>query len=91
MSTNGHGGVLLLPHGLQRKKVADLSAEEMAWLAMGEDVLPKLGLTLACTNCLRAGQKTGAVLRGQNDTTDAVLTVTCDCRRLSYRAKADPS
>ena len=87
MSING-SGVILMPNGLAPKKVADLSAEEMGWLAMGEDILAKLGLTLACIHCLRAGMKTGAVLKGANDSTDAVMTVTCDCRRLTYRAKA---
>ena len=80
---------ILLPNGIQPKKIADLTAEEMGWLAMGEDILPKLGLTLACPRCLLAGMKTGAVLRGANASSDAVLSVTCDCRRLTYRAKAE--
>ena len=79
--------MILMPNGLAPKIVADLSVEEMAWLAMGEDILPKLGLTLACPNCLRAGMKTGAVLQGANHSSDSVLSITCGCRRLSYRAK----
>ena len=81
---------LLLPNGLQPKRVADLTAEEMGWLAMGEEILPKLGLTLACPRCLMSGSRTGAVLRGANATTDVVLSITCDCQRLTYRVKADP-
>ena len=81
--------MILLPHGIQRKRVADISLEEMAWLADGESVLRRLGMTLCCLHCLMAGLKTGAVIQGSNDTTDTVLSVTCSCRRLTYRAKAD--
>lgn len=79
--------MILLPHGLRRKSVADISVEEMAWLSMGEAILQKLGMTLCCIRCLQAGIRTGAVIRGENDVTDEVLSVTCDCRRLTYRAK----
>lgn len=81
--------MILMPNGLSPKKVEDLTAEEVAWLAMGEDVLQKLNLTLACPNCLAAGLREGAVLQGANSASDAVLSVTCGCRRLQYRAKAD--
>lgn len=80
--------MILLPNGLAPKKTESLSAEEMAWLAMGEDVLRKLHLTLACPRCLQAGVRTGAVLRGQNSSQDAVLSVTCDCRHLVFRQQA---
>jgi len=73
---------------LAPKKVADLSVEEMAWLSMAESILPKLNLAIACQRCLLAGSKTGAVLQGANHPGDTVLSVTCDCRRLQYRAKA---
>ena len=83
--------MILLPNGIQRKRVADISVEEMAWLASGEAVLRKLGMTLCCLQCLHAGLKTGAVIQGSNDATDTVLSVTCSCRRLTYRAKAEGS
>ena len=79
--------MLLLPQGLAQKKTLDLTVEEMAWLANGEDLLRKLGLTLACQRCLASGMKTGAVLRGANSPSDAVLTITCGCRQLRYRVK----
>lgn len=82
---------LLLPNGLRRKPVIPISREDMAWLAMGEEMLHKLGLTLCCVNCLKAGLKQGAVLRGENDVTDQVMSVTCDCRRLTYQAREDDS
>lgn len=81
--------VLLLPQGLRAKAVADLTVEEMAWLAMGESILQKIGLTLACPRCLAAGMKEGAILKGGNSSADHVLSITCGCRRLQYRAKAD--
>ncbi len=80
--------MIVRPHGLLKTAIADISGEEMAWLANGEDVLRKLGLTLACICCLQAGLKTGAVVQGANDSTDEVLSVTCGCRRLRYRQKA---
>jgi hypothetical protein len=80
--------MILMPNGLSPQKVEDLTAQEMAWLAMGEDVLRKMNLTLACPRCLAAGLKTGAVLHGANDATDHTLSVQCGCRRLTYRAKA---
>ena len=72
---------LILPNGLQRKAVAEISMEDMAWLAMAEDVLRKLKLSLICLRC----QTTPL---GSNDETDGTLTVECACRRLTYRARA---
>ena len=80
--------MILMPNGLAPKRTEDLTSEEMAWLAMGEDILPKLKLTLACPRCLAAGVKTGAVLRGANASTDTVLSIACDCRQMVFRQKA---
>lgn len=77
--------MLLMPNGLQPQKTEPLLEREMAWLAMGEDVLRKLNLTLACPNCLANGSRSGAVLRGNNDSLDTTLSVQCDCRRLVFR------
>lgn len=79
--------MIVLPNGLQPKKTEPLSELEMQWLAMGEDVLRKLQLTLACPRCLLAGNRTGAVLRGNNDPNDPTLSVTCDCTRLVFHAR----
>lgn len=77
-----------MPNGLAPKTTDALTVEEMAWLAMAEDVLRKLDLTLACPRCLRSGHRTGAVLRGANDTTDHTILVECDCRRLTFHTRA---
>lgn len=79
--------MLLMPNGLQPKKTETLTAAQMNWLAMGEDVCRKLNLTLACPNCLAAGIRQGAVLRGNNDSADSTLSVTCDCRRLVFHTR----
>ena len=79
--------MLVMPNGLAPKKTQPLNEREMAWLAMGEDVLNKLNLTLACPDCLAAGVRTGAVLRGNNGPEDHTLSVTCDCKRFVFRAK----
>lgn len=81
--------MILAPNGLAPKKTEPLLEREMAWLAMAEDVLRKLNLTIACPRCLHAGLKAGAVLQGSNDTTDTTLSVTCGCRRLVFRQRAD--
>ena len=81
--------MLLMPNGLAPKKTEALLEREMAWLAMAEDVLRKLNLTLACPNCLRAGLREGAVLRGNNGPEDHTLSVQCGCRRLVFQAKGD--
>jgi len=81
--------MIMMPNGLAPKKTAPLTELEMTWLAMGEDVLRKLNLTLACPDCLRSGLREGAVLQGSNDTNDSLLTVTCGCRRLVFRHRAD--
>lgn len=78
--------LLVLPNGMAPKRTEVINEREMQWLAMAEDVCRKLNLTIACPNCLRAGMKTGAVLRGNNDTADHELSVTCDCRRLVFNA-----
>lgn len=77
--------MLLMPNGLAPKKTETLTATEMQWLAMGEDVCRKLNLTLACPHCLQAGIREGAVLQGNNDSTDTTLSVTCQCRRFVFR------
>jgi len=77
--------MLLMPNGLSPTTTEPLTEVEMQWLGMGEDVLRKLQLTLACPRCLRAGLRTGAVLRGANSTTDRTLTVSCGCRHLVFR------
>ena len=74
-----------MPNGLAPTKTEPLLEREMAWLAMGEDILRKLNLTLACPSCLRNGNRTGAVLRGNNSPEDQTLSVQCDCRRLVFR------
>lgn len=76
--------MIVMPNGLAPKKTESLNEREMQWLAMAEDVCRKLNLTIACPRCLMAGAKTGAVLRGNNDTTDRTLSVTCDCRHLVF-------
>lgn len=73
---------LLLPHGIRPKQVREISLEEMAWLATAEDVLRKLQATIICTRCRTP-------MHGQNDERDSVLSVSCECRRLTYRARAD--
>lgn len=78
--------MLLMPNGLAPKKTEPLLEREMAWLAMGEDVLRKLNLTLACPRCLAAGFRQGAVLKGNNDSADSTLSVQCECRRLVFKA-----
>ncbi len=81
--------MLILPAGLQQKRTAELSIEDMAWLANGEDVCRKLGLTICCLRCLLSGLRADAAIQGDNDATDHVLKVTCQCRQLTYRAKAE--
>lgn len=73
---------LLLPKGMRGKKVSEISAEEMAWIATAEDVLRTLHATLYCSLC-----KTE--MWGANDPSDASMTVTCECRRLVYRVRAE--
>jgi hypothetical protein len=77
--------MLLMPGGIAPKKTQALNEREMQWLAMGEDVCRKLNLTIACPDCLAAGVREGAVLQGNNDSTDTTLSVTCGCRRLVFR------
>lgn len=78
---------LLLPNGLAPRKTESLTEGEMHWLAIAEDVLRKLNLTLACPRCLRAGLKDGAVLKGANDSKDSTLSVSCECRRLVFHTR----
>jgi hypothetical protein len=73
---------LILPNGIRPKTVGEIGREEMAWLAMGEDVLRKLKMTIVCTRCKEA-------VWGQNDSSDHTMQVTCGCRRLTYRARPD--
>lgn len=79
--------MILMPGGLAPKKTEPLTEGEMQWLALAEDVLRKLQLTLACPRCLAAGLKLGAVLKGQNDAADATLSVECGCRRLVFHTR----
>jgi len=78
-----------MPNGLAPKRTEALNADEMAWLAVAEDVCRKLHLVIACPRCLQSGIKTGAVLRGANDPTDPTLSVTCDCRRMVFQKPQD--
>ena len=55
--------MLILPNGMATRKTEPLTEGEMTWLAMGEDVLRKLNLTLACPRCLATGHRFGAVLK----------------------------
>lgn len=71
---------LLLPNGFRYRPTVEISAEDMAWLATAEDVLRKLNLSLICLRC-----KTTP--KGQNAETDATVTVSCECRRLTYRVR----
>lgn len=80
--------MIVLPNGLAPKKTQPLTEREMEWLMVAEDVCRKLNLTIACPRCLMAGNKTGAVLRGNNDVGDKSLSVTCDCRHLVFHVKA---
>ena len=77
--------MIVLPNGLAPKKTEPLTELEMQWLAIGEDVCRKLQLVIACPRCLRAGNRMGAVLKGNNDPNDPVLSVTCDCRHMVFR------
>lgn len=72
---------LILPDGLHRKRNHELGEEQMAWLAMAEDVLPSLHMTIMCLRCRTP-------IRGENDPTDATIRVDCACRTLTYRARA---
>lgn len=80
--------MLVLPNGLAPKKTQPLTEAEMQWLALAEDVCRKLDLTIACPRCLQAGGRTGAIVRGNNDPSDPVLSVTCDCRHFVFRHTA---
>jgi hypothetical protein len=73
---------LILPQGIRGKKVSEISAEEMAWIATAEDVLRKLRMTLLCSQCRTE-------MWGANDPSDSTMTVTCECRRLVYRVRAE--
>jgi hypothetical protein len=77
--------MIVLPNGLAPKKTQPLTELEMQWLAIAEDVCRKLNLTIACQRCLHAGHKAGAVLKGANDPSDPVLSVTCECRRMTFQ------
>lgn len=80
---------LILPNGLRPKESIDMSEGDMAWFALGQDVLAKFStLTIACRRCLSNGNRHGAVLRGNNDPNDPVLTVECDCTRIRLRKRA---
>jgi len=81
--------MIVLPNGLAPKKTESLNEREMQWLAIGEDVCRKLNLVIACPRCLAAGNRTGAVLQGSNDTADTTLSVTCDCRRMVFTQRAN--
>lgn len=78
---------ILMPGGIAPKKTQSLTQREIDWLIVGEDVCRKLNLTIACPDCLRAGNRTGAVLRGNNDVGDRSLSVTCDCKHLVFHLK----
>ncbi len=80
---------LILPHGLGQKHTIELSVDEMAWLANGEDICRKLGLTIVCFRCLMGGMKLDSVLKGNNSPSDHTISVSCQCRRLTYRAAAE--
>lgn len=73
---------LILPFGLQRKQVHDISAEKMAWLATAEDILPDLQMTIMCLRCRTP-------IHGENDEADATISVHCACRTLVYRVRAE--
>jgi hypothetical protein len=79
--------MILLPNGLAAKKTEPLTETEMQWLAIAEDVCRKLNLTICCLRCLRSGLNVGATLQGSNDTTDVSLSVTCGCRRMTFRQR----
>lgn len=77
--------MILMPNGLAPKKTVPLNQREIEWLAVAEDVCRKLNLTIACPDCLRAGAKAGALLRGNNAPGDQTLSVTCDCRHMVFQ------
>ncbi len=83
--------LLILPNGLAPKTVEPITEREMAWLMVAEDVCRKLNITIACTRCLRAGARTGAVLRGENESRDATLSVECPTclRRMTFSQRAN--
>lgn len=69
---------LLLPHGLGRRTTETISAEEMDWLAKGEHMCRKMNTTIICRRCRKT-------LSGQNDESDAVIKVWCDCGEKVFR------
>jgi hypothetical protein len=75
---------LLLPNGIRPKRVSEISVEEMAWFATAEDVLHKLKATIVCRQCRTP-------FHGQNDPRDSTISVSCECRRLTYRVREDAS
>jgi hypothetical protein len=72
---------LMIP-SFRMKRATEIAAEEMAWLATAEDVLRTLKATIICTQCRTP-------FHGSNDATDATMEVSCECRRLTYRVRAD--
>ena len=76
--------MLVLPNGLKQKTVEHLTMEEMDWLARGEHMCRKLKIVIACPRCLSSGNRNGSILRGQNDESDRVMKVECDCRHLVF-------
>lgn len=79
--------MIVLPNGLAPQKTEPLTETEMSWLAIGEDVCRKLNLVIACPRCLKNGDRFGAILKGNNDPNDPSLSVTCNCRRMVFRAR----
>lgn len=80
---------LLLPNGLKPRRGIEVTPLEMDWFELGDEMCRKLGVTIACARCIGAGEKLKSVFQGNNSTTDAVLTVSCNCRTLTLRRKSD--
>ena len=63
--------MILMPNGLRHQRET-ITESEMDWLAKGEHMCRKLQVTIICQKCKQT-------LQGQNDESDATITVSCPC------------
>jgi len=74
---------LILPNGLRRQSI-DVDSREVQALIALEPMLRKMRLHLACPRCLAAGMGQQALVGGDNDASDAVWKVSCQCTDRTY-------
>ena len=79
--------MILMPNGQTGVATEQVTEGEMEWMLLGEELLKRLNLWIACPQCLRSGNISGAMLRGSNDRGDHVFTVRCDCTVKMLRVK----